>query len=44
MGKRFNIAPLIMFLLFICVIGMGVYIFIDYKKDIENNTVYLIMI
>lgn len=39
MSKRFNIAPLIMFLLFICVIGMGVYIFIDYKKDIENNTV-----
>ncbi|MGN1337856.1 MAG: hypothetical protein ACI4WW_05210 [Candidatus Coprovivens sp.] len=39
MGKRFNIAPLIMILLFIAVIGMGVYIFIDYKKDIEHNTV-----
>lgn len=39
MGKRFNIAPVIMFLLFAAVIGMGVYIFLDYKKDIENNTV-----
>lgn len=39
MGKKFNIAPLVMILLFIAVVCMGVYIFIDYKKDIENNTV-----
>ena len=39
MEKKFNITPVVMFLLFAAVIGMGVYIFLDYKKDIENNTV-----